>query len=286
MAFEEDDWDRPPGQKSGNPVLWTVPSRSEGVQSTPSLRLRGEQQVLEIKGRWNNCDAYISAPTQWSSPFYRFSLHLYVMIGGAPYHVQTVDLWTLAGPDITVTSTGFRARALRARGRPSDGFRVTVSINPTINVPNINALAATLVANVWGTETADVVEAQIVPGPDAIPVTIDGPLPLPVSGTFVEAPATSWANLAGTAPDGSGGVTVATAIAGVATPVQKYVDVTSDPTNPFGSILYVKSAAGNLASASGYMLLPGATATIEVNDAAKIFVLGSAAGLKWVAART
>lgn len=278
MSFEEEFRERPPGQASGNAYYFTTPERSAAVQAAPSWQVGGDQQILETHGRWNNIDVYLSAPTIWSLAIAHPTVRLWAMVGGAPYLLAEQDLTTLAGPDVTVTPSGFRARVLRARGRVCDGFRVTVELAPTIDATG--ALApATVTALLWGTETSEGATVEL-------PAT---PIPVSVSGGVVTAdpaPATSLAPLAGTAPDGSGGVTVAAAITGVATPVQRYVDVSSSPSNAPGTILYVKASAGNLASASLYELRPGDVATISIDDASKLFVLGSAAGVKWLAART
>ncbi len=282
-------WDRPPDAKSGNPFDWTTPHKSDAAFITPAVDGR-EHQVMKITGAWNNIDVYLQTGSGfWFLPLLAPTLRLYAMVSGGPVLVEEVDLSTL--PPAT-TATG-RIRALRARGRPTDGWQVTVTITPGIDLGKMPV--AQLVAYNWGTETADTVEAIVVPGPDPLPVVIVGQ-PIEVEATIVapdplvvtpdgggfnvrEIPAGNWVDQTGTAPDGSGGATVATALAaGVA---ERYVAVSSAKANAAGTILYVKATAGNLASASGYELGPGDTAEIPIVNANLIFVLGSAAGVAY-----
>lgn len=279
MAFE--DWDEPPGTRSGNPFLWTTPHKSDSVTAQPPVDGR-EHQLWKTTGSWNNVDVYLFPSSGfWFSGLTAVTLRLYAMVSGGPVLVESVDLSTL----VLDPATQSRIRALRARGRPTDGWMVTAQVVPGVDISKLPP--AQVIAYMWGTETADTVTAEVVPGPEPIPVAITGQ-PIEVTGeggdpvAVIDAPATNWTNQAGTAPDGSGGVTVATALAaGVA---ESYVAVSSAKSNAPGTIIYVKSAAGNLASASGYELSPGDTVEIPIDNANKIFILGSAAGLAYLAA--
>jgi hypothetical protein len=270
----------------GNEFEWSPRTKVDAHGIIP--RFESEITVAQVTGRFNNCDAYVAADDTWLSPLVGGPclFNLYALVDNATYPILTGINPTLL-PSFTTVGTQWRAYVAGVRGRVCDGFRLTVSLgSPTIDVPLGFIRAGTGVLYAWGEETAPGVNIETGGGID---VRITSPLPLPVETTGAtvlavrEAPATAWTGLGGTAPDGSGGVTVATAIGAGA--VTRYVDLSSDATNPPGSILYVKTTAGNLASASAYKLGPGDVAEgIEIDSQAKIFVLGSRAGLTWTAA--
>jgi hypothetical protein len=257
------------------------------VDAYGSFRYDLEITILEVKGLQH------LTPTPVPTPLINAGgagpTSLAVRVGRRPGVPIITDIDPTTLPSYTTTpglAFQWRAYVAGARGRPCDGFRVTCKLGHPAVFAGFNDHQGTAVGFAWGEETAPGVTIETgggidvrIAGPLPLPVTIDGPDPLPI----VEEPATVWTGLGGTAPDGSGGATVATAIGAGA--VTRYVDLSSDATNPPGSIIYVKAAAGNLASVSAYKLGPGDVAEgIEVDSQAKIFVLGSIAGLTWTAA--
>jgi hypothetical protein len=264
---------------NANRFQWTEQARADGLLVTPKLptapTAEFEFTACEIKGSWNNADVYLSASDTWLSPpgGGTLLLRLYALVGGAPYLLEQVDPNTLTK---TLVGGGFRAYALGVRGRPCDGFRVTVATSlPLVNPPFAFG-PGQLTIFAWGKETSESTGA-------ASHVTIDGQ-PIAVTGTLdvIDTPAAAWSNQHGTAPDN----TVAAFAALAAGAASRYVEISADAANT--GTLYVASSAlaiGGAASAAYELFaVPGSapdSVRLVVDNASKIFVAGSAAGQKY-----
>lgn len=279
---------------------WTLPVRKLGEGVTPGP-LHGattvETKACEIRGRFQNCDVYITAPFSWIDPTTvnpdsdaTVRLTLYAIVQGTlyPIHDQVlVDPGTL--PDlIVVRGTGgigdtWRAYALHARGRVCDGFRVVITASQTTLTPTV-FLPGQVTMFCTGEETSSI-DIGSVTIPADVNATIVGPSPLPVSGTVtaLDVPATAWAEQHGTAPD----TTAAAFSALTAAVATRYVEISAHESN--AGFLYVASAALGIGASdsAAYALQggmgagPGDTVRIAVDNASKIFVAGSDAFQKY-----
>lgn len=274
---------------------WGRPVRKLGQGFTPGPLNANtqtvEQTACEVRGRFNNCDVYIVAPFSWIDPTTvapdsdaTVRLSLFAMLQGTEFPIhdqQLINPGTL--PDLIVipgsrldggAGASWRAYALKARGRPCDGFRVKITTSQTTIVPVVFDMGQISIF-AWGEETSSI-DIGSVTIPADVNATIVGPSPLPVSGTVtvLEQPATAGLDLVGTAPTGG----VATALAAHA--VQREVMVLADAANAAGSTVEFSFAATTIGSGS-IPLGPGDSKRVLINDTSKLFVNGSAAGLKY-----
>lgn len=261
---------------------WSKPAREDGeaVRLVSVSLLQTERVLCEINGVWNNADIYFSGAQAWLDANGNASIvpifNLYVKIGGQHFLVESKTAASGSGQEAPKLLAGaFSAYLFKVRGRPGEGFRVSVTVPSDPLVPPIDFGIGNVYVVAWGRETAPAAEITI-DGSTTIPVDIVAPNPLPVSGTVTvnESPATSWSEQHGTAPD-----TTTTAFAALAAgAAQRYVDVSADDAN--GGTLYVASAAlaSGASAGAAYQLGAGDSVRIFVNNASKIFVAGSVAG--------
>lgn len=258
------------------PLCWDNPAREDGESQSlhappnigdPTLEL----MLCTLDGVWNNCDVYLAADDRWMLGLVPGTVplfNLYTVIGGQLFLVAQTPASTTPFRQL---SGGFSTRLFGVRGRPGEGFRVSVQIhapvvplNPLLN--DYGQGRAYMIA--WGEETAPD-SVALAPG-GAVNATIVAPIPLPV----VDAPSSTIFEQNGTAPDN----TVAPFAPLAAAAPTRYLEVSADSAN--AGTLYVAAAAlavGN-SNQAAYELAAGDSVRIEIDDATKVFVGGSAAG--------
>jgi hypothetical protein len=242
MGYRELEWSCPAQEAGENVLLPVLPVGSAQV---------GTQDLVAMSGVWNNCDVYLTADLAWITVFGAvITFNMFVEQNGQLFLVDSITNGSLGTlPNFQLLAGGFACRLFRVRGRPGEGFRVSMRItaptappifNPILTTNPIGSGRGTMVA--WGTNTSETV--------------------------FV---ASSAVGTSGAAPNNA----VAVFVALTKLRAQRYVEISNDLGS--GGILFVAFVAlGIGASGSApYQLNPGDTVRVEIDDASKVFVAGS-----------